>query len=73
MKELFEVEEVCEVFEDTEIFELINIIDSLRKSGEIEISDIFEKYRSIKPGIRGSELSALLERSESLGYVTSMS
>jgi len=70
MKELFEIEEVCEVVEDAEIFELINIIDSLRKEGEVKVSDIFEKYRSIKPGIRGSELSALLERAESLGFVT---
>ncbi len=70
MKVLFEVEEFCEVVEDAEIFELINIIDSLRKEGEVKVSDIFEKYRSIKPGIRGSKLSALLERAESLGYVT---
>jgi len=72
MKELFEIkdEEIYEV-EDIEILELINIIDILRKEKEeVKVSDIFEKYRSIKPGIRGSELSALLERSENLGFVT---
>lgn len=71
MKELFEIkdEEIYEV-EDIEIFELINIIDILRKEKrEVKVSNIFKKYRSINPGIRGSEPSAMLERAEDLGFV----
>lgn len=62
---VFEVEE--REVEDAEVFELVNVIDSLKKE-EIKVSDVFKAYRE-KRAISGSELSALIEKAENLGFI----
>ncbi|WP_148212093.1 type IV secretory system conjugative DNA transfer family protein [Ferroglobus placidus] len=65
MRKLFEIPEREEEFADPEIYELLHIL--LEKS--MSMSEIFEKYRKILPGVKASYVSALVERVERLGFV----
>ena len=66
MRELFEIVEEAEYYADPEVYELLNILLELGSAG---MSEIFERYRKIMPGLRASYVSALAERAEKLGFV----
>jgi len=66
MRELFEIVEEAECYADPEVYELLNILLELGSAG---MSEIFERYRKIMPGLRASYVSALAERAEKLGFV----
>lgn len=71
MNELFSVPEE-EEREDVEpdVYELLNVIDRVLSQGkEAKVSELFEEYRKIKPSIKASEISNLLDKAERLGFV----
>lgn len=65
MRELYEACEVEGEFADPEIYELLNIL--LEKI--MSMSEIFERYRRILPGVRAGYISALVEKAGGLGFV----
>lgn len=66
MRMMFELGDEEAVHEDPEIYELLNVL--LRKICA-SMSELFEEYRKIRPGISAGELSSLVGRAEKLGFV----
>ncbi len=64
---MFEVSDEEAVHEDSEVYELLNV---LLRMGSAGMSELFEEYRKIRPGISAGELSSLADRAEKLGFVT---